>query len=572
MATTMAVEVANIDLTTLKPYLAAMTAVQLQSATVSAKGKVALNPAPAKGQPGLQYSGNVSFANFATRDPVLRQDLIKWQRLDLTGIDFRQGPNSLAIDRVRAVKPYSKIVISPDQTLNVVTAFAPLPPARATTRAATRLAAATPVAARAAVPITARVATIARPRAAALRATAASLPMPVRIRQVVIENGSMDFTDLSVQPNFAAAIVGLGGTVTGLSSSPATRAQVKLTGSVDRFAPVDISGQVNLLSATAFSDIAMNFRNMELTTFNPYSGKYAGYNIVKGKLTTELHYKVENRKLDLQHHIVLDQLEFGDATNSKDAVPLPVRLAVSLLKDRDGVIAIDLPISGSMDDPEFHVGPIIWKAILGLLTKIVTAPFDAIASLFGGGPDLSYVDFAPGSAALAPDQAEKIEKLAMALTQRPGLRLDIPLQTLSTADDAALAEAAFNEAVGAVVLPPPSRSLFQRRTAPATPEQQRLAVLAQLYQEQLGSPPAYPIAASPDMDPVKANIGFLEQALRPRYAPTQANREQLAKARAEAVQQAILNHEGIMPERVFLAQRESGKGSAMAARMELSLQ
>jgi hypothetical protein len=327
---------------------------------------------------------------------------------------------------------------------------------------------------RTAAPLTARVATAARPTAAALRASAAALPMPVRIRQVVIENGDMDFADLSIQPNFSAAIAGLAGTVTGLSSAPATRAQVKLTGSVDRFAPVDISGQINLLSTTAYSDIAMNFRNMELTTFNPYSGKYAGYNIAKGKLTTELHYKVEKRELDLQHHIVLDQLEFGDATNSKDAVPLPVRLAVALLKDRDGIIDINLPVSGSMDDPEFHVGRIIWKAILGLLTKIVTAPFDAIASLFGGGPDLSYVDFAPGSAALAPGETDRIDMLASALSQRPNLRLDIPLQTLSPADDAALADGAFNDAVSEVVVQPSKPSFFERKAPDRHPSKSDL--------------------------------------------------------------------------------------------------
>jgi hypothetical protein len=134
-------------------------------------------------------------------------------------------------------------------------------------------------------------------------------------------------------------MIGLRGTISGLSSAPDSRADVKLAGNVDTYAPVNIDGRINLLSAALYTDIALKFSNMELTTFNPYSGKYAGYDISKGKLTTELHYKIDNRKLDLQHHIVLDQLEFGTPTNSKDAVPLPVRLAVALLKDRNGVIA-----------------------------------------------------------------------------------------------------------------------------------------------------------------------------------------------------------------------------------------
>jgi hypothetical protein len=187
-------------------------------------------------------------------------------------------------------------------------------------------------------------------------AASSAEPMPTRIGSILIQDGTADFADHSIQPNFAAQMQGLNGHVVGLSSDPHSRAEVTLNGSVDRYAPVTVSGQVNLLSATAFTDLAIAFRNMELTTFNPYSGKFAGYSITQGKLTTELHYHVENRKLEAQHHIVLDQLEFGAATESKQAVPLPVKLAAALLKDRNGVIDINLPVTGSLDDPNF--GPV----------------------------------------------------------------------------------------------------------------------------------------------------------------------------------------------------------------------
>src|SRR6185503_18539838 len=159
-------------------------------------------------------------------------------------------------------------------------------------------------------------------------------PPPMRIKSITVTGGSALFADYSITPSFATGIVDLEGTITGLSSQADSRAKVKLAGKVDRYAPVDITGEVNLLSAAKYSDVALNFRNMELTTFNPYSGKFAGYNISKGKLSTELHYKVENRKLDAQHHIVVDNLEFGDKTDSKDAAPIPIKLAVALLKDR----------------------------------------------------------------------------------------------------------------------------------------------------------------------------------------------------------------------------------------------
>ena len=547
----LALTVTDFELPPLQPYISATTAMRLTSGRVSTTSKLVYTAAPERGQPGLQFSGDVTIAALATL--AANQDFIKWDALRLAGIDYRQGPDRLNIERVEATKPYGRVVITADQTLNIATVLSP--PGRA--------------------------APPARPAQPAAR-TQRQQPqaMPMQIRSIVITDGSANFSDFTIQPNFSAQIVGLGGTVTGLSSAANSRAQVKLTGSVDQFAPVDITGTVNVLSAAVFTDLAMNFRNMELTTFNPYSGKYAGYNISKGKLTTELKYKVENRKLDAQHHVVLDQLEFGAATNSKDAVPLPVRLAVALLKDRDGVIDISLPVSGSLDDPQFRVGPIIWQAFVGLLTKIVTAPFALIGSLFGGGEDLQFVEFTAGSSMLTPAQVDKLATLAKGLAERPQLRLDIPLQTLTPADDAALIEASYREMVEPMLAAIPAG-------APDA-AQLRLTTLAAVYQQQTGSPPAYPMSAAapmtamdamgampapPDSAMLESNIAFVEKALRDRITVTQSARDTLARARADAVQAAVLANTGVDPQRVFRSERQSGAlDMAGNARMELKLE
>ena len=561
----LALNVTDFELPPLQPYIATATAMRLTSGRVSTTSKVVFTATPERGQPSLQFAGDVTIAALATL--AANQDFIKWDQLRLAGIDYRQGPDRLNIARVEATKPYGRVVITPEQTLNVATVLT------------------TP--ARAAPP--ARPAAQASTRAQPARAQPAQQTMPMQIGTVVITDGSANFSDFSIQPNFSAQIMALGGTVTGLSSAPNSRAQVKLNGNVDQYAPVDITGTVNLLSAAVFTDLAMNFRNMELTTFNPYSGKYAGYNISKGKLTTELKYKVDNRKLDAQHHVVLDQLEFGAATNSKDAVPLPVRLAVALLKDRNGVIDLSLPVSGSLDDPQFRVGPIIWQAFVGLLTKIVTAPFALIGSLFGGGEDLQYVEFAAGSSMLAPAQTERLTTLAKGLAERPQLRLDIPLQTLTPADDTALAEAAYEEMVQPMLAAIPS-------DAPDS-AQRRLTALAAVYQQQTGAPPAYPMATvapmeamaamtakgggmpamaamppPPDPAVLQSNIEFVEKALRERITVSQAARDALARARADAVQAAVLANTQVDPQRVFRSERTSGTGAAAGARMELKLE
>jgi hypothetical protein len=240
-------------------------------------------------------------------------------------------------------------------------------------------------------------------------------------------------------------------------------------------------------------------------------------------------------------------------------------LAVALLKNRDGVIDLNVPVNGSMDDPKFRVGPIIWQAVVNVLTKIVTAPFALLGSLFGGGEELAYIDFPAGSAALAPEQQEKLAKLAKAMSARPQLRLDIPLQTLSPADDMALSNTALEAEL---------RPMLLSVSGDAQPnKEQRLAALAALYEQQMGAPPVYPMPEAADPDAVGSNIVFLERELRQKVSITQAAREALARARADAVQSVILGNVEVKPERVFLSERTSGKApTADAARMELSLE
>jgi len=274
----------------------------------------------------------------------------------------------------------------------------------------------------------------------------ASQPMAIAIRRVTIDDGEVNFADLSIQPNFAAGIQALAGTVQGLSSDPESRASVKLTGEVNQFSPVAIDGEINLFSAALFTDLNLSFRNMELTTFNPYSGRFAGYSIAKGKLTTDLHYQVQDRKLEAEHHVVIDQLEFGAKTASKDAVTLPIKLAVALLKDRNGVIDISLPVTGTLDDPHFRLAPIIWKVLVNLLLKAVTAPFALLGSLFGGGPDLQFIDFVPGVADLDSAAQTKIKAVGKALTERPQLKLELPIAAVPGLDREAIIEARFRAA------------------------------------------------------------------------------------------------------------------------------
>jgi hypothetical protein len=533
------IKLANFSLADVQNYAAASTDMLITSGQLSAEGDAYYKGTANNKNPSIKFNGSVDVTNLSTQDKAEGKDFIKWQSLKLQGMQYSMAPDTLIIDQISAHQPYGRVIIGRDGVTNIQHVLRIKPAA-----------------------VNQKTEVSAKP--AAIVSSKSSAPiMKIRIAKTLIENGEADFTDNTVQPVFSTGMQRLNGSITGLSSAIDSRAKIVLDGSVDNFAPVSISGEANFLAAETFSDVSMKIRNMELTTFNPYSGKFAGYSIAKGKLATEVRYQIVNRKLDAQHHIVIDQLEFGAATDSKDAVPLPIKLAVALLRDRNGVIDLNLPVNGSIDDPNFKIGPIIWKAFVGLLTKIVTAPFSALGSLFGGSSEeLAYVDFAPGSAVLSATEAEKLGKLAHALVERPQLKLNVPLTVVSDVDAAAMNDAAYASAVK-TALP---------NAATATPAQ-RLTALTSLYQRTANAAPTFPPVSDPKADVTAAHLAYLESSLKPLFAISAADRDALTRARADAVQATLLANTEVSPERIYLTARSNEtKSPDGVSRMELKLE
>jgi hypothetical protein len=572
VAANLNLKVGSLNLEHVQPYVAQYTSMTLMSGALNCDAKLKYDGAA---HPALQVAGNLSVAKLHTVDNALRQDFINWDRVDVEGLKFQFDPNRLDIDRIAGRGFYARVIIEPDTSLNVKRVLAgpaatvvvpvgsageteagtatPSPPLPRKYRISKRAAAPAPAAAPAKAPI----------------------PFPVTIKKIVLTGSKTDFTDLSVMPNFSAGIEKLEGSVAGLSSDPSSRAKVDMKGSVGEFSPVSISGDVNLLSAALYTDLSLNFSNIELTIFNPYSGKFAGYNISKGKLNTDLHYKVDNRKLDAQHHIVVDQLEFGEKTESKEAVSLPVKLAVSLLKDKDGVIDLNLPVTGTLDDPKFRLGPVIWKVLVNLLEKAVTAPFKLLGSLFGGGPDLQFVDFQPGSADLDPAAVDKAHSLVKALNARPQLKIEVPIATVKDVDRPRLVE----QKLQAQLHDEQAASANKKSAAGATDFTQlepaaQLDILNRVYKQNVGGEPKYPesitsLKSKPEA--TSAKIEFLTNALREHIEVSDADLTKLAQQRATNVQQALLTDSQLDPGRVFLVANDKAKNEGGLVRLELSL-
>ncbi len=571
----LSLKLAGIDLTAAQPYIAQYTSMALRSGQLGAEVRLRYGSA-AKQMPALQLEGDLHVDNLHTVDNALHDDFINWQRLDVHGLTYLQNPGRLDIAEVVAQKPYARVIIESDTSLNVKRVLAA--PGLKAAPAPSTSAPSTP-----APPAKAAAAKAAAAKALAAKAAAGGAPssnpnpMPMSIKKILLHGGQANFTDRSVTPNFSAGIQALEGSVLGLSSKSNSRATVDLHGQVDAFSPVSVSGEVNVLSAALYTDLKMNFRNIELSIFNPYSGKFAGYNITKGKLTTELHYKVDGRKLDAQHHIVIDQLEFGDKTASKDAVSLPVKLAVALLRDRNGVIDLNLPVAGSLDDPKFRLAPIIWKVLVNLLEKAVTAPFALLGALFGGGPDIQFVDFQPGVGTLDAAAAEKVKTIAKALNARPQLKIDVPIAVVPDIDRPALIAAQINAQLQEVQVAGQSRKKPTAGAAAPAFEQlnpaSQLELLSELYTRDVGAQPKYPdaVAALKKTDAVPAKIEFLTSAIREHLTVGDAELKALGEQRALALQQALLTGTQVEPERVFLVANDKAVAKDGAVRLELSL-
>jgi hypothetical protein len=546
------VDLKSIDLRTAQPYIARVTEMTLMSGKLGAKGKLELTRDEAE-SPQPRYAGTVELTKLRTIDNALEQDFIRCDQLKATGINYDAGKSQLVIKEIDARRPYARVIIASNGTVNITEVLKP-----------------------ASTPASANKPT---PPSKPAESSAAGDALDVRIGLVRLDKGSANFADYTLRPNFATGIQELSGTITGLSSKEGSRAKVDLDGKVDAYAPVTIDGEVNYLSADSYTDLKLAFDNMELTTFTPYSGKFAGYRIEKGKLSVRLAYKVENRKLDAQHKVVLNQLQLGEKVESKDATKLPVKLAVALLKDRNGVIDLDLPVTGTLDDPKFRLGPVIWKIVVNLITKIVTAPFALIGKLFGGGDQVNQLTFPAGSSEPQGESMARVESIGKALRERPGLELEVPLTVNPALDGPFLQKSELDQRLLAVK----RKELLAKRKPVDTLDTTALADreeywrLLREYDKEAGVLPEEGKEKgrkgdkAPEADVLETEIKALQDLALPTIEVPETGLADLGKARAQKVQDLILGAGDIEPARLFIINAGPAPTDGALVRMELSM-
>ncbi len=344
------------------------------------------------------FAGRINVSSFNLRDPLNDGELLTWESLTLEGIKGEVAPFSLRIKEVALSQYLANILIDQSGKVNLTSVTAEELDSSETKVKQTP----------------------------EVVETQTETPPDIRIDALTLQGGTVSFTDRHLPNTFTTTMHDLGGRITGMSSAEEMLADVDLRGQLENHSPLSISGKINPLSKDLFSDLTIRFENIDLAPMTPYSGTYLGKAIDKGKLYLDLNYHIEHQQINAQNKIMIDQFTFGESIESDQATSLPVGLAIALLKDSNGEIHLDVPISGNLNDPSFSIAGTVFTILKNLLVKAATSPFSLLASMLGGGgEDFSQISFAPGLAALTAENQKLLSKLAQMLDDRPALKLEI---------------------------------------------------------------------------------------------------------------------------------------------------
>lgn len=589
-------EVAGLALLPLSPYLEQFVNARLTQGTVSTTGAVGV--ALTGGSPAITFEGGVTVEKFGLVDGVHNEELAGFGAFALKGLRVATAPQlNVVLEEVALAAPCARVLINADKTVNLaLIAKASTPPAVVSGGEAK------PVAA------------------------AAATPLPkITVGRVVISEGNFSLTDRSIEPHVQMAVTQFGGTIAGLSSENLAKADVDLKAAVDGAGPITITGKLDPLGAQRFADLTIDFKNVDLLPLSPYSGKYAGYELARGKLTLDVKTRLEGRRVESNNVVTLNQFTFGSPVTSPDATKLPVRLGVALLKDTSGRIVIDVPVSGDLDDPSFRIGKVVLRVIVNLLTKAAVSPFSLVGSMFGGGGDeLAFQEFSPGGSELLPGEKAKLETMVKALTNRPALNLALeggydapadsyalrqqkvaalvrtkiweqrhatdpaiapPDQLVITPEaHAAMVKQLFDEkfqpgtefgaplaqAPVAVAAPPVAKKgLFRRVVDVVTLKEWRGGASKPVTQPALAASVA---AATPGTEPAGPSLEEMTGRLAETITVGDNDLRALGAARAQRVRDYFINEGKIAADRLFLAQGSTATKTNQGPRVFLSLQ
>ncbi|WP_066016353.1 DUF748 domain-containing protein [Endozoicomonas atrinae] len=528
----------NINLTDFQPIINRFTYVDLTSGLLDTRTDINW-----QAESGVQLTSDVTINQLQLDDSRTQETVAQWLQLQLSKLSYQQTDNRLEVGQLLLAAP--SVVIAVDEKLQVNLASLVKPIEN----------------------------TISSEQEEVDTTTATGTETPdfsLAINRLAIENGAMDFSDRSFQPGFATPIVNLNGEIDGFDTRSKKPATIKIDGRVDRYAPVTIKGALNPSSPLNMTDLSMSFTNVELTTLTPYSGRFAGYSIQKGRLHLDLNYQIKNHQLSATNQMLLDKLILGSRVDSNEAVDLPIRMALALLKDRNGQIDITLPISGDLENPEFELGPVIRMALVNLITNIISAPFDLLASLVGGSAEeMQFVTFEPGQFSInRSEQVESLDKLAKALRDRPGLQLEVTGKTAKDSDWPLVVKSLLESELSQLwikELKAQKKPIPEKLILSTMDEETRLRLLQNIAGTMMTS-------ESSELNIERANADTITQHLLAQWPFNENAMRQLAIDRAREIKDYLMDEGGLDPQRIFLLSVQSlSEASAEKPSTELQL-
>jgi uncharacterized protein involved in outer membrane biogenesis len=530
MTADLKMELKGIEIAPLQPYFTDKVKINVTGGAISTAGNLSFTSTEKK-EIKASYKGEAALNNFSSVDKLNGEDLLKLESLALSDLNVGYTPLSIDIKGIALTDFYARVLVNSEGKVNLQEIMkteepkpgSPPPP---------------PVQQEKAEP---------SPKEKGPSKN-------IKIGQVTLQGGKIDISDKSVKPEFSMSLSEMGGRVSELSAEENTTADVELRGKLNNYTPLEITGKINPLREDLYVDIKARIKDFELSPTTPYAGKYVGYTIEKGKLSFDLKYLIVKKKLESQNSIFFDQFTFGEKVESPTATKLPVKLAVALLKDRKGEIKLDLPVTGSLDDPKFSVWGVILKILVNLISKAATSPFSLLGAAFGGGEELSYVEFDYGSTVVTESSAKKLETVAKAFRDRPSLKMDIEGHVDLEKDKDGLKQYFFNNKLRVQKLNEtikkgsPSIPVDEVKIEPS----EYGKYLKMAYKEEKFPKPKTFIGMAKDLP-----VPEMEKLMLTHIEIKEGDLRTLASQRSMKVRDAILKSGQVEPERVFVLEPKS---------------
>ncbi|HET6463959.1 MAG TPA: DUF748 domain-containing protein [Candidatus Krumholzibacteria bacterium] len=570
------VDVDSLQLTQFAPYLKRFAYIDVKSGKVAAHGDVHVVAAPGK-DPVIDFVGDIVSDDLKLYDSLKNQDLFGYKRISILKVQAKSVPPAARVDEIKINGVYARIAIAADRSFNVMDVFAP---SLATADSLGKASGKTTVVSETAgdekqsVSVSVRTKKPAGPKAP---------PPDIAIGRITIDGGEVDFSDLSLPLPFATRVHSVTGEITAIAPDNAAGSSLKIEGTVDEHGFAKATGFINVFDPIAFTDIKVNFRNIELTAMTPYSGKFMGYRIKRGKLSLGLEYDIKQAQLQAENKILLEKLYLGDKVESPDAVGLPIKLALALLRDKNGNIDLDLEVHGDLNDPKVNTASLIWQALKKVIVKITTAPFRFLGNLLGiGGDEMEFVEFEGGATRLTPPQRERLDNLGKALVERPQLKLQVHGAYDENIDPAAMRAHAFDELVMNRLLASAGGDTSAVRASIADPANGRMqAVLETLMTESFGAASVAQLKAERTTVPAsggeaKLDLATYFQAMREKLTAAQkvndADLAKLSTDRAAAIRGYMLEMAKIPAERLEILEPDVNDDEGEWVRCKLALE